>query len=56
MRNDRARERFQAYLGALKEPGGSPDRREELAREHLGDLEELDVGLKTFVSRLLRGR
>jgi hypothetical protein len=56
MRNDRALDRFRAYLGALKGPGGDPARRVELASEHLGDLEELDDGLKAFGSRLLRGR
>lgn len=56
MRNDSAVGRFRGYLDALKAEGGDPVRRLDLAREHLGDLEELDEGLAAYASRLLRGR
>ncbi|WP_197446335.1 DUF1570 domain-containing protein [Tautonia plasticadhaerens] len=56
MRSDPARDRFRTYLNALRAGADGPGRRLDLAREHLGDLEELDDGLRAYASRLLRGR
>lgn len=56
MRSDAGRERFRSYLGALKAPADPPAGRVELAREHIGDLEKMDEGLRSYAARLLNRR
>ena len=45
---------FRAYLEASREPR-DPDERLDVARRHLGDLDQLDEELRRYSQRLLRG-